>query len=555
MYQYDNYDQQVVGERVAQFAQQVQRYTAGALSEDEFLPLRLQNGVYIQRQSPMLRVAVPYGMLSSCQLRKLAQISRRYDRGYAHVTTRQNLQFNWVSLQQVPEILRELASVEMHSIQTSGNCIRNTTCDPLAGVARDELADPRPFCEIIRQWSTLHPEFAFLPRKFKVAVIGAVEDRAAIQLHDIGLQLINNNAGEIGFKVWVGGGLGRTPVLAKQLREFLPQAQLLAYLKAILRVYNRYGRRDNKYKARIKILVNALGLVNFSAQVEAEFERTLAPEYLLDPAEVEHVRGFFLPPNYAVVDDAVVEAELLSQQRQQPQFSRWLTRNVQPHRVTGYAIVSLSLKAAGQAPGDITAAQFEQVAALAERYSFGEVRTTQQQNLVLADVKKSDLWTLWQDASTADLASPNIGTLTDIVCCPGGDFCALANARSLPISDAIQQRFDDLDYLYDLGDLSLRISGCVNACAHHHIANIGILGVDKNGQEFYQITLGGKSSDGARLGKVLGPSLPIDAVAGAVEQLLQTYLQARLDPQELFIDTLLRIGNQPFKEQVYAKAN
>ena len=491
MYQYDSFDQKIVEERVKQFRGQTDRYLAGTLSEEAFLPLRLQNGLYIQRHSPMLRIAVPYGMLSSRQLRKLAQITRSYDRSYCHVTTRQNIQFNWVSLEEVPNILNELAAVDMHSIQTSGNCIRNTTCDPFAGVAQDEVADPRPFCEIIRQWSTLHPEFAFLPRKFKIAVIGAKQDRASIQLHDIGLQLRTNKTGDYGFKVWVGGGLGRTPILATPVRDFLPQEELLAYLKAILRVYNRYGRRDNKYKARIKILVNALGIDSFSRQVEEEFERTLSPEYLLSSEEVDYARSFFSSPNYDVINGHEAQAELSLQSRLNTQFSRWLSRNTHEHRIQGYSIVSLSLKSSTQAPGDISDIQLEQIAELADRYSFGEARSTQQQNLVLTDVKKSDLFNLWLEVSSLDLATPNIGTITDIVCCPGGDFCALANARSLPINTAIQQRFDDLDFLYDLGDLSFRISGCVNACAHHHIANIGILGVDKKGEEFYQITLGG----------------------------------------------------------------
>ncbi|OMH39514.1 nitrite/sulfite reductase [Motiliproteus sp. MSK22-1] len=555
MYQYDSFDQKIVEERVKQFRGQTARYLAGTLSEEAFLPLRLQNGLYIQRQSPMLRVAVPYGMLSSRQLRKLAEITRTYDRSYCHVTTRQNIQFNWVSVEQVPEILKELATVDMHSIQTSGNCIRNTTCDPFAGVAQDELADPRPFCEIIRQWSTLHPEFAFLPRKFKIAVIGAQQDRASIQLHDIGLQLTTNKVGDYGFKVWVGGGLGRTPVLATPVREFLPQQELLAYLKAILRVYNRYGRRDNKYKARIKILVNTLGIDNFSTQVEEEFERTLSPEYLLNLEEVDYARSFFSSPEYEAIDEHKVQADLLLQGQLNPPFERWLSRNTHEHRVDGYSIVSLSLKSSTQAPGDISAIQLEQIAELAERYSFGEVRTTQQQNLVLTDVKQSDLFNLWLEATSLKLATPNIGTITDIVCCPGGDFCALANARSLPINAAIQQRFEDLDFLYDLGDMSLRISGCVNACAHHHIANIGILGVDKKGEEFYQITLGGQSGEASRLAKVLGPSLPMDLLPEAIERVIEIYLRERTDHTERFIDTFLRLGSRPFKEHVYGKSH
>ncbi|MEH6575967.1 MAG: nitrite/sulfite reductase [Amphritea sp.] len=554
MYQYDDLDRQVVSDRVQQFKGQMARYLAGELSEEAFLPLRLQNGLYIQKESPMLRIAIPYGMISSRQLRKLADIANQYDRGYCHITTRQNVQFNWVEIEQVPGILNELATVDMHAIQTSGNCIRNTTCDPLAGVAQDEIADPRPFCEIIRQWSTLHPEFAFLPRKFKVAVIGAKEDRAAIQLHDIGLQLIRDSSGEIGFKVWVGGGQGRTPMLATPIRNFLPQAQLLAYLKAILRVYNRYGRRDNKYKARIKILVSALGAENFTHQVEAEFTRTCSPEYLLTLEEIEYAQSFFTVPIYANNNPQTVRINQQSQQ-QQTQYERWLTRNVHAHRIADYAVVSLSLKAPGQAPGDINAAQLLQVADLAERYSHAEVRTTQQQNLILADVKKSDLYALWTEASGIDLAMPTIGTLADIVCCPGGDFCGLANTRSLPVSAAIQQRFDNLDFLYDLGDLSLKISGCINACAHHHIANIGILGVDKNGQEFYQITLGGEAGNTSRLGKVLGPSLPMDDVPEAIARVVELYLEERTDEQETFSSAYQRIGKQPFKDKVYATDN
>ena len=452
MYQYDELDRQVVNNRVQQFRGQMNRYLSGELSEEAFLPLRLQNGLYIQKHAPMLRVAVPYGMLSAAQLRCMAEVCDRYDRGYCHITTRQNVQFNWVKMEDVADILDTLATVEMHAIQTSGNCIRNTTSDPLAGVAADEQTDPRPYCEIIRQWSSLHPEFAFLPRKFKIAVIGAAEDRASIQLHDVGLQLVTSAEGETGFKVWVGGGLGRTPMLATLIREFLPQAHLLGYLKAVLRVYNRYGRRDNKYKARIKILVNSLGAADFSAQVEAEFQRTNSEEYWLTDAELAHARSFFTEPAYEQVN-GVAEAE----EPDSPAYRHWLRRNVREHRVAGYAIVTLSLKHQGTAPGDISSEQLRRVADLAERFSFGEARNTQQQNIVLADVKRSDLFALWQEASRLELAAPTIGTLSDVVCCPGGDFCGLANARSLPINSAIQQRFDDLDYLYDLGDLSLRI--------------------------------------------------------------------------------------------------
>ncbi|WP_432472904.1 nitrite/sulfite reductase [Amphritea sp. HPY] len=549
MYQYDELDRQVVDNRVRQFRGQMERFLAGKLTEEAFLPLRLQNGLYIQKHAPMLRIAVPYGMLSSTQLRQIANITEQYDRGYCHITTRQNIQFNWVDMTAVPDILSQLAQVEMHAIQTSGNCIRNTTSDPLAGVAADETEDPRPYCEIIRQWSALHPEFAFLPRKFKIAVIGSENDRASIQLHDIGLQLIKNSIGETGFRVWVGGGLGRTPMLASRIKEFLPESQLLGYLKAILRVYNRYGRRDNKYKARIKILVNSLGAAEFANQVEQEFCINYDKDQKLTEQEFEYARSFFSAPEYKALapeENSDLNCSL------QPQYDRWLKRNVQPHRKPGYAIVTLSLKYRGKAPGDITTAQLRRIAELAERYSFGEVRTTQQQNIVLADVKKQDLYDLWLEATSMELATPTVGTLSDTVCCPGGDFCALANARSLPINSAIQQRFDDLDYLYDLGDLSLRISGCINACAHHHIANIGILGVEKNGQEYYQITLGGESGSASAIGKVLGPSLPMAKVTDAVENIVLLYLAQRLSEDESFSTAYQRIGKAAFKDKVYA---
>ncbi|MEH6649090.1 MAG: nitrite/sulfite reductase [Motiliproteus sp.] len=552
MYQYDDYDRQVVSDRVQQFKGQMDRYLQGELSEEVFLPLRLQNGLYVQKHAPMLRVAVPYGMLSAQQLRKVSVVSRRYDRGYCHITTRQNIQFNWVEMDQVPTILEQLLDVDMHAIQTSGNCIRNTTCDPLAGVAKDEAVDPRPYCEIIRQWSMIHPEFAFLPRKFKIAVIGASEDRASIQLHDIGLRLIKNKEGNVGFQVWVGGGLGRTPVLASVLREFLPQRELLAYLKAVLRVFNLHGRRDNKYKARIKILVKALGVANFKEQVEDQFNQTRSAEYLLDDNELKHAQSFFQAPPYEPVDAVQIEAELAGLRRHNLLFDRWVAYNVTDHKVPGYAAVTLSLKSAGQAPGDISASQLDWVAELSERYSFGEVRTSQQQNLILPDVKIASLYALWRESTQAELATPTIGTAADIVCCPGADFCNLATARSIPVSSAIQQRFTDLDNLYDLGKISLRISGCINACAHHHIANIGILGVDKGGQEYYQITLGGRSGSDAQLGKVLGPSVPADAVADAMTDLFQVYLNHRNSHAETFVDTYQRIGRAPFKEQVYA---
>jgi sulfite reductase (NADPH) hemoprotein beta-component len=547
MYQYDDLDRDVVQNRVLQFRDQMDRFLSGELSEEAFLPLRLQNGLYVQKHAPMLRVAVPYGMLSSTQLRMLARICNTYDRDYCHITTRQNIQFNWVEMNDVPDILAHLQRVEMHAIQTSGNCIRNTTSDPLAGVCEDEVIDPRPYCEIIRQWSSLHPEFAFLPRKFKIAVIGAEEDRASIRLHDIGLKVVRSSSGEIGFEVWAGGGLGRTPMLASLIREFLPQQYLLGYLKAILRVYNQHGRRDNKYKARIKILVAALGSTEFSRQVAWEFERNRGIDPQLSEDEINYARSFFTAPPYQIFTERLVHEDTAS-----AAYKNWLERNVRPHKVPGYSIVTLSLKHAGQAPGDITTVQLEHVADLAERYSFSEVRTTQQQNIVLADVKSSDLYSLWLESEPKQLVTPTVGTLKDTVCCPGGDFCGLANARSLPVNEAIQARFEDLNTVYGLGDLSLRISGCINACAHHHIANIGILGIDKKGEEFYQITLGGKTGVESAIGKVLGPSLPLSKVAPAVEKIIQVYVEHRENEKESFSSTFERLGKGPFKENVYA---
>ncbi len=547
MYQYDDLDREVVRNRVIQFKGQMDRFLSGELSEEAFLPLRLQNGLYVQKHAPMLRVAIPYGMLSSDQLRALATICQEYDRGYCHITTRQNVQFNWVALNEVPAILAQLERVEMHAIQTSGNCIRNTTSDPLAGVACDEVIDPRPYCEIIRQWSSLHPEFAFLPRKFKIAVIGAEEDRASIRLHDIGLKVVRSEEGELGFQVWTGGGLGRTPMLASLIRNFLPQRYLLGYLKAILRVYNQYGRRDNKYKARIKILVSALGSKQFTAQVEQEFERNFHIDPQLSDEEIGYARSFFSSPSYQILSDDMEPID------QYPiAYQQWLARNVRPHKVSGYRIVTLSLKHISQAPGDITTEQLRHIATLADRYSFGEVRTTQQQNIVLADVRCSDLYELWLESEPKQLVTPTVGTLSDTVCCPGGDFCGLANARSLPVNTAIQQRFSDLKKVYGLGDISLRISGCINACAHHHIANIGILGIDKKGEEFYQITLGGKTGYESAIGKVLGPSLPLEKIAPAIDKIIQVYVAQRVDEGETFSSTYERLGKGPFKEAVYA---
>ena len=551
MYQYDQYDQNLVDERVEQYRDQTKRYLAGDISEEAFLPLRLQNGLYIQRLAPMLRIAVPYGLMSSRQVRMIAQISRTFDKGYVHFTTRQNIQLNWPVLEEVPDILAELAKVEMHAIQTSGNCIRNTTTDQLAGVALDEIEDPRPWCEIIRQWSTLHPEFAFLPRKFKIAVCGSEEDRAAFLLHDIGIQLVKNARGEEGFRVYAGGGLGRTPVIASSIREFLPKEHLLTYLDAILRVYNRYGNRDNKYKARIKILVRAWTPAVFAERVDAEWQHLKDGPATLTGQEIERVKGFFSVPDYQSVDVDAVEASMQALASENKGFSRWLDRNVSPQKQAGYAAVTLSLKPAGVAPGDVTDVQLEVIADLADSFSFGEIRTTHNQNIVLADVAKTDLFSLWQLAKATGLATPNIGTINDMICCPGGDYCSLANAKSIPVAEAIQRKFDDLDYVYDLGDITLNISGCMNACGHHHVGHIGILGVDKKGEEWYQIQLGGNAGKDAALGNVLGPSLSRSAVVDSIEALLDVYVENRL-LQESFLSTYQRIGQAKFKERVYA---
>ena len=547
MYIYDQHDKTLLSERVTQFRSQMQRYLDGELSDAEFLPLRLQNGLYVQRLAPMLRINIPYGMLSSTQLRRLAQITRTYDKGYAHFTTRQNIQLNWPVLEEVPDILAELAEVEMHAIQSSGNCIRNITSDEMAGIAPDEIADPRPWCEILRQWSTLHPEFAFLPRKFKIAVSGSPADQAATQVHDIGLQLQKDEQGEIGFRVLVGGGLGRTPMIGEVIKEFLPARHLLTYLDAILRVYNRYGRRDNKYKARIKILVKAWTPKVFAERVEEEWRHAKDGLATLSDEEILRAASFFTAPNYRSPKDPVAfDAMPLA-------FQRWRDRNVRAHKMPGYCAVFLSLKPTGVAPGDVTDHQLEVIADLADEYSFGEVRITHQQNVVLADVLHNDLPELWQRARDAGFATPNIGTLTDMICCPGGDFCSLANAKSIPIAEAVQRRFDDMDYLYDVGDVSLNISGCMNACGHHHVGNIGILGVDKKGEEFYQIQLGGSAGSDAALGAVLGPSFFADQVPDVIEQILRVYVDQRIEG-ERFIDTQRRIGIAPFKESVYVKA-
>ncbi len=552
MYQYDEFDRRVVRERVAQFRDQTRRFLAGELSEDEFRVLRLQNGLYIQRHAPMLRVAIPYGVLSSRQLRELAGIARDFDRGYGHFTTRQNIQFNWVELPKVPDILERLAEVDLHAIQTSGNCIRNTTTDVFAGVAADEFVDPRPWCEIIRQWSTLHPEFAFLPRKFKIAVAGSAQDRAATFVHDIGLHMQRNAAGEIGFKVIVGGGLGRTPMIGDVVREFLPAPHLLTYLDAVLRVYNRFGRRDNKYKARIKILVKAMTVAAFAAKVEEEWAHLKDGPATLTIEEIQRVAQAFVVPQYETLTqpDTAFQTALA----EVPAFARWVKRNTHLHKQQGYRAAILSLKATGQAPGDLDADRMEKVAEWAQQWSFGEIRVSHEQNLVLPHVAERDLFTLWQAADAVGLAHPNAGLLTDIICCPGGDFCSLANAKSIPVAEAIQHRFADLDYLFDLGDIALNISGCMNACGHHHVGNIGVLGVDKNGEEWYQITLGGHQGPDASLGKVIGPSFARAAMPDVIEKIIQVYVERR-EPEERFLDTFRRIGIDVFKERVYAKAS
>ncbi len=546
MYRYDAYDTQLVGERVTQFRDQVRRRLDGSLSEDEFRPLRLLNGLYLQLHAYMLRVAIPYGTLSSEQMRMLAHIARRYDKGYGHFTTRQNIQFNWTRLEDAPDILADLAKVEMHAIQTSGNTIRNTTADPFAGVAAEEIEDPRIYCEIIRQWSTLHPEFSFLPRKFKIAVTGAREDRAAVRVHDIGLAIRRDNSGEVGFEVMVGGGQGRTPMIAKTIREFLPKDQLLSYLEAILRVYNLAGRRDNKYKARIKILVHELGAETFHEQVEAEWAQLRDAGPNLQAVEIARIAAFFDPPRYEEVDSASYQAKLF----QDRTFADWVRTNVAPHKQDGYAIVSISLKPEGEAPGDATAAQMEAVADFAERYSLQEIRVTHEQNLVLPHVRQPDLYALWQGLRDQELATANIGLISDIIACPGLDYCGLATTRSIPVAQRISRLFANLDRQHDIGELRLKISGCINACGHHHVGHIGILGVDRKGEEYYQITLGGRADENAAIGKIIGPAFSSANIVDAVETLVTVYLERRRD-HERFVDTYERVGQTPFKEALY----
>lgn len=559
MYKYDHIDQTLVDQRVIQFRDQVERRLNGALAEEEFRPLRLQNGLYHQRHAYMLRVAIPYGLLSAKQLRTLAFIADKYDRGYGHFTTRQNIQFNWVELEQTPDILAELAKVEMHAIQTSGNCIRNITSDAFAGVAADEYIDPRPVCELLRQWSTLHPEFAHLPRKFKFAINGAKEDRTVLLCHDVGIELKKNpniNNGELTADIYAGGGMGRTPILGSLIKQGLPWQVLPSYLTALLRVYNRFGRRDNLYKARIKILVKALGPEEFVRQVEGEWAHLHSPEKQskdnFTQAEWERVAKHFTKPAYQKLNAVSNEVVLASApETERAAFARWLERNVKPHQVPGYASVILSLKPHGTvAPGDATSAQMNAIADLADQYSFGELRVTHEQNLVLADVEQTQLLNFWRAAKNHNLALPNIGLLTDIIACPGGDFCSLANAKSLPIAKAIQERFDNLDYLFDLGDISLNISGCINSCGHHHVGNIGVLGVDKDGEEWYQITLGGEQGNDASIGKVIGPSFYANEIPDVMTSLINTYVEQRTG-DEPFIETYRRLGVTPFKEAAY----
>ena len=555
MYKYDAIDQTLVDQRVAQFRDQVARRINGTLAEEEFRPLRLQNGLYHQRHAYMLRVAIPYGLLSAKQLRTLALIAEKYDRGYGHFTTRQNIQFNWIELEQTPDILAELAKVEMHAIQTSGNCIRNITSDAFAGVAGDEYIDPRPVCELLRQWSTLHPEFAHLPRKFKFAINGAKEDRTVLLCHDVGIELKKNTQGELIADIYAGGGMGRTPILGSLIKQDVPWQVLPSYLTALLRVYNRFGRRDNLYKARIKILVKALGPEEFARQVEGEWTHIKNGDDNFTQAEWDRVAKHFTKPAYQQLS-ALSEQQIVAgaPETERSAFARWLERNVKPHQVAGYASVILSLKPHGTvAPGDATVAQMNAIADLSDQYSFGELRVTHEQNLVLADVEQSKLLELWQAAKQQHVALPNIGLLTDIIACPGGDFCSLANAKSLPIAKAIQERFDNLDYLFDLGDISLNISGCINSCGHHHVGNIGVLGVDKDGEEWYQITLGGEQGNDAAIGKVIGPSFYADEIPDVITNVINTYVTQRTD-DESFIDAYRRIGVTPFKEAAYKNA-
>ena len=550
MYRYDEFDHTVVRERVVQFREQVGRRLAGEITEDEFKPLRLMNGLYLQLHAYMLRVAIPYGTLSSRQMRTLAHIARAYDKGYGHFTTRQNIQYNWPKLVDVPDLLDELAKVEMHALQTSGNCIRNITADPYAGVAADEIEDPRIYAEIIRQWSTLHPEFTFLPRKFKIALTGTDTDRAAVKLHDIGIAIIRDENGAIGFRIDVGGGQGRIPIIAETIRDFLPKQDLLPYLEAILRVYNMLGRRDNIYKARIKILVQSEGLERFTELVEEEFTHLKGGAVELPQAELDRIRAYFAAPRYETLDNGSKELE--SARQADEEFAAWVKTNVDTHKQPGYAIVNISLKPVGGIPGDASAEEMEAVADLADRYSFGEIRVTHEQNLTLPSVQQSELFSLWLGLKIHGLATANIGHAGDIIACPGLDYCNLANARSIPVAQAISRKFENIRRQNDIGRLTINISGCINACGHHHVGNIGLLGVEKNGEEFYQITLGGRADENAEIGRIVGPAFSYDDVPGAVETVVETYLQQREDNDESFVDAYARLGATPFKEALYA---
>ena len=547
MYQYNDKDQTLINERVAQFRGQTERFLQGEIGEDQFRALRLMNGLYVQIHAPMLRVAVPYGLLNSKQVRKLAKIAREYDKGYCHISTRQNVQYNWPELEKVPDILQELASVQMHAIQTSGNCLRNTTTDHLAGIAPDEIEDPRPYCEIIRQWTTFHPEFAYLPRKFKIAVSASQTDRAATQFHDIGVHLVKNNSGETGFRILAGGGLGRTPVIGQVINPYLEKQHLLSYLEAILRVYNLHGRRDNKYKARIKILVKETGVEKFTEMVNAEWQQ-IKSGMELSEQRINDIKTHFIPPAY--LNNAEQDKSFASYKTQDSDFSTWIKYNTADHKIASYRAVFISLKAPDSPPGDITDTQLDAIADLSDQYSFGEIRTTHRQNLVLADVKQADLYELWQNLSTLNLATPNIGTITDIICCPGLDFCSLANAGSIGITKQINEVIDDQDYIHDLGDIKINISGCMNGCAHQSVGHIGILGVDKKGVEWYQITLGGSSENEAAIGKRLGPAVAKEHVVNVISTILDVYIQQRQE-EESFLNTVNRVGITPFKEQVY----
>jgi sulfite reductase (NADPH) hemoprotein beta-component len=553
MYQYNPIDQSIVDDRVKQFRGQVERRLQGTLPEEEFRPLRLQNGLYLQRHAYMLRIAIPYGLFNSQQMRMFAKIADKYDRGYGHFTTRQNIQFNWLQLEETPEILADLASVQMHAIQTSGNCVRNITSDPFAGVAADEIVDPRPICELLRQWSTLHPEFAFLPRKFKIAVSSSKEDRAIVAAHDLGLFLRNNEQGELVADVLVGGGMGRTPIIGTIIQYGLPWQELPNYISAVLRVYNLHGRRDNLYKARIKILLKALGVEEFTRQVNEEYQFWQGGHQAFTQEEWNQVAQYFVKPAYKTLPSLNEGAIVLqAPESERTSFTRWLERNVKKHQISGYASVLLSLKPHGTvAPGDIDSSQMIKISNLADQYSFGLIRSTHEQNLVLADVEETRLYELWKEAKSLGLALPNIGLLTDIIACPGGDFCSLANAKSIPIANDIQKRFDDLDYLFDIGDITLNISGCINSCGHHHVGNIGILGVDKDGQEWYQVTLGGEQGLQAAIGKVIGPSFFASDMPDVISDLIQVYIELR-EPEESFIQTYRRVGVEPFKTRVYA---